>query len=120
MATVRHYGTILATILFLIAGNLSGKSDTSIAMGQPEVVKAFALAYVDFKGHLKVDRDSTTEFGRFLSDADNYKITVTPSKEAVRVQFSPKEFNGVLVRGGSCIYSIDSTGKRIVALEMTR
>jgi hypothetical protein len=86
----------------------------------PPVVKACGLAYADFKKRVEVTPDNTTPLGTFISNVNNYKILIIPSKEAIVVRFSPQEFNGSLIRGGGYVYTLDANGKRIVNLELTR
>jgi len=110
----------VAASISLLAASIFPLPNTLTAADEPTVAKACALAYVDFKRHLRVDVDTTTDFGRFMSDADNYRITIEASRERIEVRFSPKDFNSEIVRGGSYIYTIDATGVHIDNLQMTR
>src|SRR4051812_31638509 len=105
---------------YVFAAGVPNASSYAFLPEAPPVVRACGLAYADFKRQVEAATDNTTPLGRFVSDVNNYRITILPSKETIVVRFSPQEFDGSLIRGGGYIYTLDSNGKWIMNLEMTR
>lgn len=86
---------------------------------EPKLLRACTTAYLDFSSQMK-SSGGDTDFGKFMSDVDNYKITAYSEENFFVVEFSPKPFHGVLVRGGVSRYTIDETGKKILELQKFR
>ena len=98
-------------------GMALARTDESI---EPKIVRAYAVAYADFKKRIQEGADLTTSFGRFVTDIDNYRTTIYVEKHEFVVRFAPNEFEGAILRGGTAVYILDYSGERILDLKQYR
>jgi len=81
---------------------------------QDALVKACATAYTAFEEELPQRAGGTRAFDIFMSNIENYRMSIYSEDRGFVVEFSPKPFQGELVRGGVTRYTIDMTGSEIL------
>lgn len=97
------------------------KNTQTASVTRPPAIKACETAYLDFNDRIAlINLSSPSELGRFVSDINNYRITINNRKETFEVQFSPQQFRGSSLRGGGARYVLDAAGEKILKFEPYR
>lgn len=85
-------------------------------------LQAVMVAYKDFRENIKRYEKESGPFPAFLSNIDNYLITISKRKDDhnYHIWFQPKPFKGELLKGGDAVYIIDHKTFSIIEIKYLR
>jgi hypothetical protein len=110
---------VLAILICIASSLIFPQEGESVAL-EPRLIRACSTAYIDFREHIAKNIVVVTELDRFMSDIDNYEVTMYSEGAVFVVRFSPKRFQGVHIRGGTASYTVDASGEKIIAFKKLR
>lgn len=81
---------------------------------QAGAVRAACVASEKFSGTIK-SQEKYGQLGRFLSDIDNYSISIEKYDHGYLVIFTPLPYDGEEVSGGQGVYRVDNKNYKIIS-----
>lgn len=106
--------TRIFVLIFMLLLSVNGcrSENSSIAEAQGNLsssaTKAASLARARFANFISPEK-KYGELGLFLSDVNNYDMTVDERGGNYLVTFYPKRYNGRVLKGGSGVYIISKS-----------
>jgi hypothetical protein len=108
-----------ALVVFMLCFPCLGLSQGAGGMESRSSLRAGAIkaAYTACeKFSVAINREKNYgELGKFLSDINNYDVTIEPEKGGYAVSFLPLPYEGEAIAGGGAVYHIDGVTYQIIS-----
>lgn len=85
----------------------------------PGAVRAAYVAYEKFSIFIRREK-GYGDLGLFLSDIDNYVVTIDGENNGYLVRFEPLPYEGEVLSGGGAVYHVEGVKYRVVGEEHSK